>query len=200
MGTPILFHGPSGRDRAVAWSFDSGRPVSEPLGDNGLKVDDSRLIVGLSNQAGVGDRPPTLVIGPIDRATVEASDALLKTLEDLAEGPLRVVLWADFLVSVSPTIRSRTQAIWCEGVTRIPKATKQAAESVILAHRENKTVASKAHAALEEQDPEILLDAMIATLDVNDPNDLALWERLRPMLGSRWVTAKTAFIDAVVPT
>ncbi len=200
MGTPILFHGPTGRDRAVAWSFDSGRPVSEPVGDNGLKVDDSRLIVTLSNQAGVGDRPPTLVIGPIDRATVEASDALLKTLEDLAEGPLRVVLWADFLVSVSPTIRSRTQAIWCAGATRIPKALRQSAESIIQAHREGKNLLNKLYAALEEHDAEILLDALTEQLDEGNADDVSLWERLRPMLGSRWVMAKTAFIDAVVPS
>jgi hypothetical protein len=186
--------------RALAFPVKVIKTDASPIRVQTLPVGFFAPSIPSCNQAGVGDRPPTLVIGPIDRATVEASDALLKTLEDLAEGPLRVVLWADFLVSVSPTIRSRTQAIWCEGVTRIPKATKQAAESVVLAHRENKTVASKTHAALEEQDPEILLDAMIATLDVNDPNDLALWERLRPMLGSRWVTAKTAFIDAVVPT
>ncbi|NBO56844.1 MAG: hypothetical protein EBU84_20125, partial [Actinobacteria bacterium] len=196
MGTPILFHGPEGRDKAVSWSTETGRPVSEPIGDNGLKVDDSRLIVNLANQGGVGDKPPTLVIGPIDRATVEAADALLKTLEDLAEGPLRIALWADFLIGVSPTIRSRTQDLWCPGTVRFPRSVKQAAENIITASRQGVGVLDAVCSALDGNDPEILLDAVVANMSVED---LALWERLRPMLGAKWVTAKTAFIEPGSP-
>jgi hypothetical protein len=111
--TPALFHGPEARDRAVARGLELGRPISEPIGDAGLKVDDSRKIIALTAHGGIGDRPPSLVIGPLDQATPEASDALLKTLEDLAEGPVRLVLWADYLHEVIPTIRSRTLAEWC---------------------------------------------------------------------------------------
>ena len=111
--TPLLYHGPLARDRAVERAAEIGRPISEPLGDSGLKVDDSRLIVLKANQSGVGDKAPSLVVGPLDRATPEAADALLKTLEDMAQGPLRLVLWADYLGGVRPTIRSRTRAVWC---------------------------------------------------------------------------------------
>jgi len=111
--TPRLFHGPSARDKAVSLSLEIGRPVGDPVGDKGLKVDDSREIVELASHSGIGDKAPTIVVGPIDQASPEASDALLKTLEDLAEGPLRIILWADFLNEVSPTIQSRTIQIWC---------------------------------------------------------------------------------------
>jgi len=195
---PQLFHGPEGRTRAVQWSFDTGRPASDPVGDEGLKVDDSRLIVHLANQGGVGDKPPTLVIGPLDRATVEASDALLKTLEDLAGGPLRIALWADYLVGVPLTIRSRTRAIWCPGVVRLPKALKQTAEGLVSAVRHGQPVASKISTALEECDPEALLDAMVQVLD--PCQDQELWNRLRLALGSKWVSSKTAMLDTVLPT
>jgi len=83
------------------------------MGDGGLKVDDSRLIVDLALYPGVGTKPPSLVIGPLDRATPEAADALLKTIEEISTKPLRLVLWADYLALVVPTIRSRSQDVWC---------------------------------------------------------------------------------------
>ena len=111
--TPILYYGPLGRDAAIKRASEIGRPISDPIGDKGLKVDDSRNIVLLSASSGVGDKPPSIVVGPLDKATPEAADALLKTLEDLAEGPLRIVLWADYLKGVIGTIRSRTLPKWC---------------------------------------------------------------------------------------
>ena len=95
--TPILFHGPLGRDEAVSKASKVGRRVSNPVGDKGLKVADSRKIVEISGSSGVGDKPPSVVVGPLDKATPEASDALLKTLEDLGSGPLRIILWANHL-------------------------------------------------------------------------------------------------------
>lgn len=113
MRTPSLFHGPEARDRAVQKAASEGRMVLEPVGDKGLKVEDSRQVVEISLNPGVGDKPPYVVIGPLDAATPEASDALLKTLEEVQNTPLRIVLWADYLGEVIPTIRSRTHAIWC---------------------------------------------------------------------------------------
>jgi hypothetical protein len=113
MRTPPLFHGPEARDRAVNRATQQGRLISEPVGDKGLKVEDSRRVVEISLNPGVGDKPPYVVIGPLDAATPEASDALLKTLEEVQNTPLRIVLWADYLGEVIPTIRSRTHAVWC---------------------------------------------------------------------------------------
>ena len=109
----VLFYGPEARDKAVLRAEEVGRVLADPVGDKGLKVADSRRIVELAAQPGVGDRAPSLVVGPLDQATPEASDALLKTLEDLSEAPLRLILWADHLGGVVPTIRSRTHRIWC---------------------------------------------------------------------------------------
>lgn len=109
----MLFHGPMARDNALYRAQSLGRMISEPIGDKGLKVDDARSIVYISQSSGVGDKPPCVVIGPIDKATPEAADALLKTLEDLAEGPLKITLWAENLNGVIGTIRSRTLPKWC---------------------------------------------------------------------------------------
>ena len=61
----------------------------------------------------MGDKPPSLLVGPIDAATPEAADALLKTLEEVSKTSLRLILWADYLREVSPTIRSRCLVDWC---------------------------------------------------------------------------------------
>jgi hypothetical protein len=120
MKTPFLFHGPEARSFAVESSIREGRPVSEPIGDNGLKVADSRLVVETALNPGVGSKPPTLVIGPLDLATPEAGDALLKTLEEVDGKPLRIFLWADHLSGVIPTIQSRTRLQWCPPIPGSP--------------------------------------------------------------------------------
>ena len=116
MATPRLFHGPSARDEAVRAAAEAGRPIADPVGDAGLKVSDSRAVVDLVVGGAIGDAVPTLVVGPMDGATPEASDALLKTLEDLTEGPVVLSLWADWVGGVVPTIRSRVSEVWCPAV------------------------------------------------------------------------------------
>lgn len=113
MATPILFHGPQARGAAVTHARSIGRLLLDPLGDEGLKVAEARAVVDLAGTSGVGDQPPSVVLGPLDRATPSAGDALLKTLEDLSTAPLQIVLWADFLGGVSLTLRSRSLPRWC---------------------------------------------------------------------------------------
>ena len=113
MASPVLFHGPLARHEAVTVAASKGRMISDPIGDGGLKVDDSRRIVSLAGMSGIGDKRPVIVVGPLDQATPEAADALLKTLEDLSEGPLLILLWTDYLGGVIGTIRSRTSHQWC---------------------------------------------------------------------------------------
>jgi hypothetical protein len=108
----LLFHGPLARDAAVAEGQKLGRPL-DPLGDKGLKIADSRAISKMALMPGIGDRPPSLVVGPLDSATPEAADALLKTIEEIADKPLQLIFWANDIRSVIKTIRSRCFNRWC---------------------------------------------------------------------------------------
>lgn len=110
-----LFFGPVARDTALQTAESEGRLISDVIGDGGLKVDDSRTIVELASHAGVGDKKPFLVVGPVDEATPEAADALLKTLEESTSASLQILLWAHHRNSVIPTILSRVHAVWCPG-------------------------------------------------------------------------------------
>ena len=46
MATPLLFHGPAARGAAIACGREMGRMVAEPIGDDGLKVDDRIVTSG----------------------------------------------------------------------------------------------------------------------------------------------------------
>jgi hypothetical protein len=188
--TPTLFHGPEARDAAVRLSEEVGHPLSDPVGDTGLKVDDSRIIVALARQPGVGDKPPSLVVGPLDQATPEASDALLKTLEDLTEAPLRLILWADYLTGVIPTIRSRTWAVWCPPsptyLSPVSYMNDQAEAlcEALLAGDEAKMIDRVVEA---EKDWPDLLQALCVHLcgHLEDPHVIEAWVRIRKVLDGK---------------
>ena len=193
--TPTLFHGPGARDQAVRASVAPGfRPVSEPMGDGGLKVDDSRTLVEVASVAPVGDKKGTLVLGPLDRATPEAADALLKTLEDLAEGPVRLIPWAWDLAGVLPTIRSRTLHQWCPGPDPLLYL-KGAAEGLIKAVTEKRLPAVvEALSEINDGEREDLLVAVQGPLLAMGSDGLDVWVRLRPLISGRGVARLPAVV------
>jgi len=170
--------------------MEQGRPISDPVGDAGLKVADSREIVVLALNSGVGSKPPTLVLGPLDQATIEASDALLKTLEDLTEAPLQIFLWADFLSGVRPTILSRTHPQWCPAPPGSPDLLghlREDALSLCAALLVGDPVGILA-ALKRAEDRESLVESLLSCLaeEVQEGEDpvpsLRVWEDLRPVL------------------
>ena len=85
--------------------------MAPPIGDGGLKVDEARNAVSLlltSPFSGIG----CLVIGPMNRASNQSSDALLKIIEEFDGEYVQPILWAEDLEDVTKTIRSRCIARW----------------------------------------------------------------------------------------
>jgi hypothetical protein len=105
--SPILFYGPGARQAALNQAVSMGKLLRDPIGDEGLKVDQAREVAELLMSAPVGEEIGVLVVGPLDNATSgKSSDALLKSLEEPSPY-MQAVLWADDLGGVPPTIRSR---------------------------------------------------------------------------------------------
>jgi hypothetical protein len=167
------------------------------LGDLGLKVDDSRKVVLLSHNSGVGDKPPSIVLGPLDRATPEASDALLKTLEDLQEAPLRICLWADHLVGVSPTIRSRTNQKWCPPTSRYidPLSHLEEDAAQLSAAVEGGDLCTIIRIVREAKNPAHLAEALCAPLALSGNTEA--WLPLRRVLDGKG--GMLALLDAILP-
>ena len=203
MGSPILFHGPLARAEALDHATAAGRLISDPIGDGGLKVADSRRIVNLAGNAGVGDRNPVVIVGPLDRATPEAGDALLKTLEDLAEGPLVILLWADYLGGVIGTIRSRTLARWCPPDERWVSPFKdEHAKALWDAWSKQDPAACLGVIYDRKKDWQALLQGFCEYMAENaptEPETARVWPLVRPLLDGRGshLCAATALLEAL---
>lgn len=201
--TPTLFHGPEARNEAVRLSEKIGRPLRDPIGDEGLKVDDSREIVEIARYPGVGDRPPSLVVGPLDAASPEAADALLKTLEELTEAPLRLIVWADHLSGVIKTIRSRTRPQWCPAVATTPNPFDYVQEDAErLAEALVNQDAGRILGILENIDKGTWVDLLQAVTSpladrLDSPRTIEVWVRIRRLLDGRGSVITAA--DALLP-
>ena len=113
-----IFHGPGAFEAAVSHAESWGRQLCPPLGGSGVRKDDSRTFAALHRNPPVSDQAGCVIIGPMDAATDEASDALLKMVEEPNPDAMPI-LWAADLGGVRPTIRSRCHAEWCPGAVDI---------------------------------------------------------------------------------
>ena len=185
MGTPVLYHGPIARGLAISHAREMGRMILDPLGDDGLKVEDSRRVVELAGNSGVGDRPPMVVIGPLDNATPEAADALLKTLEDLANGPLGIILWANHLGGVTATIQSRTLPRWCPPDKKWVSPYRDGhAEKLFDAYKAGDLISCLEILRERRKDWSDLLRGfgeVLSQRGAEDPSMVQTWEAIRPL-------------------
>lgn len=106
-----LFYGPSAYEAALTQAKKTGFLFRPFFGESGLKVEEARQAVERINMNPPGDQLGVVLIGPMDEASSQASDVLLKSLEEF---PSRIqpILWAKDISSVIPTIRSRCLLFW----------------------------------------------------------------------------------------
>ena len=199
MGLLRLYFGPAARDKAIQAAESLGRLVSDPVGDAGLKVDDSRAIVALAAYAGIGDRKPVVVVGPVDEATPEAADALLKTLEEMATGSLQIVLWAHHRNAVIPTILSRTHPTWCPGPPLVRWEDRDGVDELWDALAVNDSGAALCVLRDHKGSETDLLQGVVAHLEdtCENPASIKLWVRVREALEKTPVSALRA-ADAIL--
>ena len=67
--------------------------LEDPIGEDGLKVDDARRVVELLMSTPVGSAKGVVVIGPMDLANWKSADVLLKTIEEFDDRVVVPVLW-----------------------------------------------------------------------------------------------------------
>lgn len=193
--TPFLFYGPNALESASDLAAEIGEPM-DPVGKGGLKVKDSRDLVEMSMEGVVGARPPVAIVGPLDLATYEASDALLKTLEEV-EGSqlLRFVLWSNHLHGVPPTIQSRCNCVWSgqdSSFVLEPEAVEflglylddKKAEAISVLMSKKDWLGFLSH-VVEAMASDLLESDKTQDYEERSFKITELWERVRPLLGTR---------------
>jgi hypothetical protein len=111
-----------------------GRLLRPPLGDEGLKIADSRDLVELLDSTPLGDGLGVVVVGPLCRASAATTDVLLKTIEEVDLRRVFPIFWAFSDTEVSSTIRSRCLLRWCPGVEEVEESLKLKAREILRAH------------------------------------------------------------------
>jgi hypothetical protein len=182
-----------------------GRLLAEPFGADGLKVAEAREIVSLMSAPPVGSGVGVLVAGPMDLATTEAQDALLKHIEEFDHRVFQPILWARDAGGVLPTIRSRCFLEWCPHGVAADLEFEQEAQGLVRAALERDratTVGTLKEFAADhkKEDPStraaayrnllasvamVIADRLKGTEGKDAEELLALWESVRPALCSR---------------
>lgn len=125
MSESVLFHGP-GSEASCAEEVKAGdlRLLHPPFGhtiEEGrktpryLSVDEARQIVDILGSNPVGSAEGVVIVGPMNLASDQSSDVLLKALEETGEGRTSAYLWATDIQGVRPTVVSRCRHVYCPG-------------------------------------------------------------------------------------
>ena len=180
-----LFHGPRAQDRAGDAARLWGRVIGV-IGDpvEGLDIEMTRRAAELLRQPVVGDVRGSLVVGPMDRMSVEGiEDVLLKIVEEFDGEVVRPYLWAGDLGGVRATIRSRCVDVWSPGVTPPSPVYAQAEEIVRCSLSRNIPGLIDALGEKWKEDGEAILRVIPEVLmKTRNPGTFPLWLRLRPLL------------------
>tara|TARA_X000000950_G_scaffold259444_1_gene327824 strand:- start:1534 stop:2148 length:615 start_codon:yes stop_codon:yes gene_type:complete len=112
--TVVLFYGEGAEDAALENASKYGRILAVLGSEKGVRKDDSREMFNIHYNPPASDAMGAVVIGPMDKSTTEAADALLKIVEEPSEYT-KPFLWAKDLGQVPKTIRSRCHTVWAYG-------------------------------------------------------------------------------------
>lgn len=188
-GSIILYYGPGGEPEARKQAREFG--LLQPFKSGDLKKDDARELVSLLSQTPIGEKPWSVVVGPLDEVTPAVSDVLLKTLEEYTGGTIRPFLWAWDLGGVMPTIRSRSLHVFVPGKDERVLTSRPQAEKVFALFRKKAWAELVVELKDAKGDEEFLLLGVTEVLvehlkqEVGNPELLMLWGALREVFSNR---------------
>ena len=201
----LLFYGPGAEEEALQRSDDIGRLLAEPFGAEGLKVADSREITSLMAAPPVGSGIGVVIIGPMDRATPEAQDALLKHLEEFDPTTIQPILWTIDLGAVFGTIRSRCLMEWCPHGA-VPEMEHLDAATSLVRSAIDRDYASIIGGLKEyEGDNRAMLDAVAMVLadrvveGKQVEESLTLWDSVREAMVGRVISNREILAALLLP-
>jgi len=196
----ILFHGPGARQAALDKARDVGQLAAPPFGDGGLKADEAREAVSTLLNGSISFLVQVVVVGPMDEATPQASDVLLKRVEEFRGDIVQPILWANDLGEVTPTIRSRCIDYWspATGEEVDDDGIMSAAWELVNLTRAKEGAPIPELVKRYSKELHQLLNALAEVLasDMDKPDALFLWEKLR--LATLWKNPRPAEVTAAL--
>jgi hypothetical protein len=196
--SPFLLHGPSARAEAVKLAATLGRLLRPPIGDEGLKIADSRDIVELLDNSPLGDAPGVIIVGPLCRASPATTDVLLKTIEEVDPARVRPVFWATSDTEVSATVRSRCLLRWCPGVEETNEALLASVRTTLRACLESDVASIIESTKGCEVEPFLRAFVQALAEHGNDTASDRVWLSVRRLLRHREPTL-LEFLAALLP-
>lgn len=175
-----LYYGP-GSFKAALSRQSLGRRLGGPFGEGGLKIEEARSILSLLEEIPPGRQVCTIIVGPLDKATPSAADVLLKTIEEPPK-KVEIILWAEDLGGVPPTIVSRCWPVWCLG----EEAREKIEEAKVLSEYLEQGHLAEAISVLRENKDsleELMRSLAWIASENSSENLLQIWGRVRILMG-----------------
>lgn len=189
----LLFHGPGSKEKATEACLNVGHLIGS-YGEDGLKKAVAQEVVAKLMETPPGDQVRSILVGPMDRSTGGASDALLKSIEEHDNERVHLFLWAWDWGEVSPTIRSRVIEKWCHGTLKEDESLSDLIDRLYGALMKQNTaqvIASVLEASRKEE--ELMRGLADRLVDGGLPVHLCpLWDSIRDVLSYKHVTSAMA--------
>ena len=182
--TVCLYYGEGAEDAALDAAEVYGRIEAVLGSEKGVRKDDARAMLALHNSPPASDGFSAVVIGPMDLATVDASDALLKVVEEPSM-LTKPFLWAYDLGQVSKTIRSRCHTVWSYQHTP-DEAYKFNTELLDQALDGNGVAIAE---LLLDNDPKLVLNEIVRRMSDTNKVTPRKWELFKAVLGQETVSS-----------
>lgn len=192
--TALLIHGSGSLDMAL-------RKASEyetyyEFGGQSLATNDAKEAIQKMSYPIVGVGVFAVVIGAVDNARGSATDALLKTIEE-HDDYVAPILWANSLMDVPNTIRSRCRVVWSnEADPQIQEEYQRLVKYCVGGNYANVVLTLN---AIEVKPIEVLMGVgnALSQFDFQKPRVAKLWNSVRLALRQEYVISKNELLGVL---
>lgn len=192
--TALLIHGSGAFDMALRKASDY--QVYYEFGGSSLSTDSAKEAIQKMSYPIVGVGVFAVVIGAVDNARGSATDALLKSIEEHDDFVVPI-LWANSLMDVPSTIRSRCRVEWSnENDSQVKEEYKRLTKYCVVGNYANVVLSLN---AIEEKPLEVLTGVgnALSHFDFQKPRVAKLWNSVRLALRQDYTISKNELLGVL---
>ena len=192
--TALLIHGTGALDLALEKASEYATHYE--YGGNSLATNDAREAIQKMSYPIVGVSQFAVVIGAVDKARGSATDALLKSIEEHDDFVVPI-LWANALMDVPNTIRSRCRVLWSNAEDpQIKEEFQRVAKFCVAGNYASLIMALN---ATEAKPVEVLMGVgnALSQFDFQKPRVSKLWNSVRLALRQDYVISKNELLGVL---